>query len=109
MIDASRQEHGVCDAEIRFTEADANVAAALSLTVGAPIALLERTITSKGSPVIATVDCIDYEIVERASAPLTPESPGTPGCVSTAASKWHTGSHRCRPPPLQASSPSVLT
>lgn len=73
MIDASGREHGVRDAEIRFTEADGNVAAALGIAVGAPIVLLERTITSKGSPVIATVDYLDYGIVQDGKASLTPD------------------------------------
>jgi GntR family transcriptional regulator len=71
MIDASRRKHGVSNAEIRFMPADANVASALSLKAGAPVVVLERTITSKGAPVIATIDYVDQQIVERASAPLT--------------------------------------
>jgi DNA-binding GntR family transcriptional regulator len=72
MIEASGREHGVRDAEIRFTEADQKLATALGLDARAPIVVLERTITSDGAPVIVTLDYLDGEVVERANAPLTP-------------------------------------
>jgi GntR family transcriptional regulator len=75
LIEASGRSHRVQEAQLRFLEAPAEVAATLELKAGRPVVELERVRTADGAPVVLTIDHLDARLVERATAPLLPEVP----------------------------------
>jgi GntR family transcriptional regulator len=73
LIEASGEKHGVTNAQIRFFPAPEEIATALELEADAEVVMLERTRTADGVPVVRTVDHLDAQIVEKATAPLLPD------------------------------------